>query len=299
MEEQLALSYPFAHKAYKEFYENEDEVQKTREWETLRSETMRGVRGTIEEGFDRGKPQYQIQENMGELVAYGGSMVRRSRCGKFLAILPQHLGEEDDPATPYNLEHIKHAISPRGLLSPCHVIVIPNPEHADLETKRRYANAMTLKKEDIPMLDIMEELLFETMDILIEGPAEMIGSLRWWLSRKDTDMIRTDSGMEFEQIDVDDFKANRVQNFLDLKDASRGSFEKRIQYLKENKFSSFHLASRDVNWLNMHGWIKPLETVNFEMLEREALLEGNEKQTSVSTVRVFIQSGGVESFRSD
>ena len=48
----------------------------------------------------------------------------------------------------------------------------------------------------------------------------------------------------------------------------------------------------------MHGWIKPLETVNFEMLEREALLEGNEKQTSVSTVRVYIQSGGVESFRS-
>jgi len=295
MEGPLALSYPFAYKAYKEFYDNEEEVQKTRAWETLRSETMVGVRGTIEDGLNRGKPQYQIQANMGESVARGGSMVRRSRCGKFLAVLPQHLGEEDDPATPYHLEHVKHSISPRGLLSPCHVIVIPNPEH---KTKKRFANAMTLQKEDIPMLDIMEELLFETMDILIGGPAEMIGSLRWWLSRKDTDMIRTESGMEFEKIEVSDFKADRGSKFLDLTDASKGSFEERIQYLKENKFSSFHLASRDVNWLNMHGWIKPLETVNFEMLEREAIAEGNEKQTPVSTVRVFIHSGGVESFRS-
>jgi len=92
-------------------------------------------------------------------------------------------------------------------------------------------------------------------------------------------------------------KRTEVPNFLNLTDASKGSFEERIQYLKENKFSSFHLASRDVNWLNMHGWIKPLETVNFEMLELEAIVEGNEKQTSVSTVRVFIHSGGVESFR--
>lgn len=290
MSEPLSLGYPFAYKAYKEFYDNKEEVQKTKDWEYFKSDTMKGIRGTIEDGFDKGKPRYQVQENIGEFVAYGGSVVRRSRCGKFLAILPQHGGEEDDPSTPYNLEHIKNSISPRGALSPCHVIVIPNPEHDFFKSKRRFANAMTLAKGDLPMLDSMEELLYETMDLLIEGPSEMIGSLRWWISRKDTDMIRTERGMEFEKIDVGDFKANRGQNFLDLLNASNGTFENRIQYLKENKFSSFHLASRDVNWLNMHGWIKPLETVNFEMIERDAITEGNEKQTSVSTVRIFIHS---------
>ena len=77
-------------------------------------------------------------------------------------------------------------------------------------------------------------------------------------------------------------------------DASKGSWEKRTRILKENMRSSFHLSTRKINWLNMHGWIEPLETLNLELQEMEASKNGTEAQTPVSTLRMFIQSGEVE-----
>jgi len=287
MSTSLSLLYPLTYKDYKEFYGNREEVEKTKNWETFRSDTMDDIKGTI-----NGKPLYQTKRGLNEFIAYNGSLVRRSRCNKFLAILPQHEGEEDDPVTPYNLHHVKHSISPNGIFSPCHVMVIPNPDH-EYFRKRRYANAMTLTKDDIPMLDVMEELLNNTIHSLIDGPSEMIGSLRWWISRKDSDMVRTSEGMEFEKIDIDDFKPNLSHNFNNLMDASRGSWEKRTDKLKKNISTSFQLASRKVNWLTMHGWINSLETINYEKMERESIIEGNEMLTSSSIVRMFIHSNEI------
>ena len=287
--------YPKTFKAYQEFYKNREDVQKTKDWENCFNQTMDGVFGTFPVGPNKGKPLFQYTPNMNVPIKDGGWFVRRSRCNRFLAILPRD--EVVYISTPYHLKHVRNDISNQGILSPCHVLVIPNPCHEDFQNKKRFAHALTLTKEDLPMLDIMEELLEETIDMLLDGSAEMIGSLRWWLSRKDSYMIRLpDGSMESEQISPGDFKESKRNNFIDLLDPSKGTWEQRAETLKKTKRSSFNLQrmGTEANWLHMNGWVGALETVYCEKHEKDWSAKGHESQTPVSTIRMFINSGIVE-----
>ncbi len=279
--------YPKTFKAYREFYGNREEVQSILDWEEFRGP---GKKDTRPRFFDLPKVTIPVTD--------GGYFVRRSRCGRYIAILPHLDISRDHPSTPYNLLHIKNEITPNGLLSPCHVMVIPDPYHRDFKQRKRHSTAMTLSKEDLPMIDSMEDLLEETIRLLLNGPVDMIGSLRWWFSRKDSDMVRLGDGtMEFEQISPGDFKDKNRKNFLDLLDPRRGSWEERIRPLEEGIKSSFNLHNREFNWLYMNGWVSPLETINLELSEKKSESLGYESQTDVSTIRMFINSGFVDKMK--
>jgi len=288
----LDSSYPLTCKAYNEFYEDADQVLKTEEWENCRSETMEGVVGTIPGGPNKGKPVFQVNPSPCCTVPIeeGGSMVKKSPCGRFLAISPCHGGRATDSKTPNNLQHVRNEISPTGIMSLLHFLIIPNPEHPDFMEKKRFANAMTLGKEDIEMLNAMEDLGNATMDEYLAAGSEKIASLRWWLSRSSSDMVELPDGSSVsEKITESDFNSKGKETFHNLMELH--NMEEVLNDLKGNKEFSFHLAKRTVNWLHMHVWLPDLGTENLTQLEDSATDAGHEKNTRLDIVRLFIHSG--------
>jgi hypothetical protein len=288
----LASSYPLGHKAYREFYEDIEQFNKTEAWENCSSETMKGVVGTIPGGPNVGKPVFQFNPapHCTVPLGQGGSMVGKSPCGRFLAIAPCHGGRATDPKTPHNLQHVRNEICPMGIMSLLHFLIIPNPEHPDFKNTKRYANAMTLGKDDLGMIDIMEDLGNKVMNEYLDAGSDKVASLRWWLSRASTDEVELSSGSTVsEKITETDFQDNCRENFSSLLDGS--TLPSMIQTLKENKAFSFHLAKRTVNWLHMHVWLPDLGTVNLEQLEQSATEVGHEKNTPTEVIRMFINSG--------
>ena len=288
----LATSYPLTHKAYQEFYEDTEQFNKTEAWENCSSETMDGVVGTIPGGPNAGKPVFQFNPapHCNVPLGQGGSMVGKSPCGRFLAIAPCHGGRATDPKTPHNLQHVRNEICPMGIMSLLHFLIIPNPEHPDFKNTKRYANAMTLGKDDLGMIDIMEDLGNKVMNEYLDAGSDKVASLRWWLSRASTDEVELSSGSSVsEKITETDFQDNCRENFSSLLDGS--TLPSMIQTLKENKAFSFHLAKRTVNWLHMHVWLPDLGTVNLEQLEQSATEVGHEKNTPTEVIRMFINSG--------
>ena len=288
----LASSYPLTHKAYQEFYEDIEQFNKTEAWENCSSETMNGVMGTIPGGPNAGKPVFQFNPapHCTVPLGQGGSMVGKSPCGRFLAIAPCHGGRHTDPKTPHNLQHVRNDICPMGIMSLLHFLIIPNPEHPDFKTTKRYANAMTLGAEDLEVIGVMEDLGNKVMNEYLDAGSDKVASLRWWLSRASTDTVELSSGLSVsEKIDQFDFKDDCRANFNSLLDGS--TLPSMIQSLKENKAFSFHLAKRTVNWLHMHVWLPDLGTVNLYQLERSAEEAGHEKNTPTDVIRMFINSG--------
>jgi len=177
-----------------------------------------------------------------------------------------------------------------GIMSLLHFLIIPNPEHPDFKNTKRYANAMTLGKDDLGMIDIMEDLGNKVMNEYLDAGSDKVASLRWWLSRASTDEVELSSGSSVsEKITETDFQDNCRENFSSLLDGS--TLPSMIQTLKENKAFSFHLAKRTVNWLHMHVWLPDLGTVNLEQLEQSATEVGHEKNTPTEVIRMFINSG--------
>jgi len=288
----LATSYPLTHKAYLEFYGDSDQFNKTEAWENCLSETMDGVVGTIPGGPNKGKPVFQFnpQPHCTVPLGQGGSMVGESDCGRFLAIAPCHGGRATDPTTPHNLQHVRNAICPAGIMSLLHFLIIPNPDHPYFKTTKRFANAMTLGKEDLEMISVMEDLGNKVMDRYLDAGSDKVASLRWWLSRPSKkSAIHADGSLVSEKIDEFDFKENCRSNFNSLLDGS--TLPSAVHGLKENKAFSFHLAKRTVNWLHMHVWLPDLGTVNLDQLEQAAAEVGHEKNTPTEIIRMFINSG--------
>ena len=288
----LGASYPLTHKAYVEFYEDTDQFNKTEAWENCSSETMDDVVGTIPGGPNKGKPVFQFNPapHCTVPLGQGGSMVGKSPCDRFLAIAPCHGGRATDPETPHNLQHVRNDICPMGIMSLLHFLIIPNPEHPDFKTTKRYANAMTLGVEDLEMIGVMEDLGNKVMNEYLDAGSDKVASLRWWLSRASTDTVELPSGpIVSEKIDQFDFKRDCQANFNSLLDGS--TLPSTIHELKKNKAFSFHLAKRTVNWLHMHVWLPDLGTVNLGQLERSAEEVGHEKNTPTEIIRMFINSG--------
>jgi len=296
----LSASYPLTQKAYAEFHEDIEQFNKTEDWENCLSETMDGVVGTIPGGPNKGKPVFQFNPapHCNVPLGQGGSMVGESDCGRFLAIAPCHGGRATDPKTPHNLQHVRNAICPAGIMSLLHFLIIPNPEHPQYKNTKRFANAMTLGKEDLEMISAMEDLGNKVMDRYLDAGSDKVASLRWWLSRPSSATVElADGSTVSEKIDEFDFKVDCRSNFNSLLDGSK--LPDMIEELKAKKAFSFHLAKRTVNWLHMHVWLPDLGTLNLVQLEEAASEVGHEKNTPTDIIRMFINSGVQGEMRRD
>ena len=283
---------------YKNFWTNYELVETVLRWEIGDNINMiingKNVSGTLNKGLHKGKPLFEIL-NLDKNFEEGGTCVSKSDCGRYLAILPAHNGSLNDPKTPYNLQHIKTKISPRGIQCPCHVLIIQNPNHPDYNrpeyynesTLNRKYNIITLMKKDLHELNNISEFREKVQNSLLNGPVDMIGSLRWWFDRKE-EIILPDGTSVSGELTEYDFIPEHKHLFHKIKN---GHIDEVIDYCMENKYGSYHIYDNmSIGWLHEHGNI-PFHTINYQIMEEEKKNVNEIKNVNVQIIRQFINEG--------
>jgi len=214
--------------------------------------------GTISEGSFAGKPAFQVV-NLKKSFTDGGTLVADSdNCISFIPA-----GFKEGP-TQNTMNPVREDIGgASALMSLVHVITIPK-EH-------RIYNAATLRREHIPLLNEMKELGEKAVNILLNGPKEMMGSLKW---------VYAQSG-EIEM--TDGTKKSLVVTMDDLSTKSKMNFSKTPS--KSPISNSFHVyPAASIGWLHLHSYLGDFLTTAHDTMEQEANSKGYKKNTDFEEI---------------
>tara|TARA_Y100000590_G_scaffold254464_1_gene285768 strand:+ start:1808 stop:2812 length:1005 start_codon:yes stop_codon:yes gene_type:complete len=283
---------------YCKYWNDSDIVDISLRWEEGNNINMihrrENLPGTINHGLHKGKPLFEVLD-LDKSFEEGGTCISKSTCGKYLAILPAHNGTSTDPKTPYNLQHIKTNISPRGIQCPCHVLVLQNPKHPDYHRPQYYNgkplkrcyNAVTLRKKDIDEINNMSEFRNNVQKMLLNGSDEMVGSLRWWFSRKGQIILPNGTSVS-EELTENDFIPEHRYLFHKIKN---GKIDEVITHCMKECRGTYHLYDNmSIGWLHEHGDI-PFHTINYQIMDEESNQKNEVKNVDVEKIKRFIHYG--------
>ena len=214
--------------------------------------------GTIGGGSFAGKPAFQAF-NLKKSFSDGGTLVAESdNCISFIPA-----GFRGGP-TQNTMNPVREDIGgSSALMSLVHVLTIPK--------EQRIYNAATLRREHIPLLDEMKELGEKAVNILLNGPKEMMGSLKW---------VYAQSG-EIEM--TDGTKKSLLVTMDDLSTKSQMNFSKTPS--KSPIINSFHVyPAASIGWLHLHSYLGDFLTTAHDTMELDASKKGYKKNTDFEEV---------------
>ena len=205
-----------------------------------------------------GKPAFQAF-NMKKSFAEGGTLVAESvNC---ISFIPAGFREAQTPNT---MNPVREEIGKSStLMSFVHVLTIPK--------NIRIYNAVTLKKDHIPLLNEMKDLGEKAVKILLNGPKEMMGSLRWVYSQSG-EIEMKDGSKKSLLVTMNDLSPDCQMNFSKLS----------VNASIRNSFHVYPTAS--VGYLHLHSYLDEFLTTAHDTMEKEAKEKGYIKNTSFEEV---------------
>lgn len=214
--------------------------------------------GTCPGGPNKGKPIFQFLP-LNKSLDDGGTMVSES--DNCISIIPAGFR---DGNTPNTMNPVREEIGGHStLMSLIHVITIP-------KNKRIY-NASTLKKEHLPLLEEMKELGTHSVNMLMKGTKDMLGSFKWVYSQ-DGEIEMKDGSK----------KSTRVVK-EDLSPKCQNNYHRKIP--NPDIRNSFHVyPSASIGWLHLHSYVGDLLTSAHDTMERDAKEKGFRKNVSYDEI---------------
>ena len=215
--------------------------------------------GTAPGGPNIGKPVFQYKKEPFNTFGDGGLMIAESEnCVSFIP------GGFRNAPTINTMNPVREEIGGESaLMSLVHIVTIPK--------KTRIYNAATLRKEHIPLLEEMKELGNKALKILIAGPKEMIGSLKW-VYNQSGEIKMSDGSKKSQVVIISDLSLSCQKNFN--KDLSK--------YKIHDSFHVYPAAS--VGWLHLHTYVGDLLTKAHDTMESIAQANGYKKNTMYDEV---------------
>ena len=253
-------------KAYSSYYGDTSPVpQEIERWENNEIDEIKPP----PHGFlGNGMPLFQFLD-ISKTFEQGGTLVSESENCR--AIIPAGFRK----APTFNtMNPVKFAIGGESaLMCLCHVLVVPK--------NVRIYNAVTLKKTHIRLLSEMEELGATALKTLVEGTADVPGSIRWQLTQSG-EIEMSDGPIKSVALEADDFAESCRDSFKGLSD---GRFEQiQEESLGKMKFS-FHLGDMaSIGYLHMHCYLGNLLTHSHEVMEAKAEKQDLRKNTPLDDV---------------
>jgi len=262
---QVSLSPPKIFKAYRQ--ESPEFQEAVSLWENNETDTISYTDeegqlvhcpGTIGGGQFAGKPAFQAF-NLKKTFTDGGTLVAESvNCISFIPA-----GFRGGP-TQNTMNPVREDIGgSSALMSLVHVLTIPK----DI----RIYNAATLRKEHKPLLNEMKDLGEKAVDILLNGPKEMMGSLKWVYAQSG-EIEMTDGTKKSLVVTMDDLSTKSQMNFS--KTPSRSPIR--------NSFHVYPAAS--IGWLHLHSYLGDFLTTAHDTMELDASKKGYKKNTDFEEV---------------
>ena len=199
------------------------------------------VPGTAPGGPNIGKPVFQYKTEPRKTFGEGGLMVAESsNCVSFIP------GGFRDAPTVNTMNPVREEIGGNSaLMSLVHVVTIPK----DI----RIFNAATLTSSHESLLKEMKDLGEKAIDILINGPKEMIGSLKWVYAQSGS-ITMNDGTQKSILVTINDLSLGSQSNF-----GSTTSNDIR------NSFHVYPCAS--IAWLHLHTYAGNLLTKSYDSQE--------------------------------
>ena len=274
---------------YQTYYSQDDVVRADLAWEQgLEDEIFvaKDDKKVFLNGTVKGKPAFEegVLESIGQPPfktwrRNGGTMVAQSK--NWSAIIP---GGFRGANTPNKMNPISFDIGDySALMGLVHVIVIPN---------QRITNCVTVMDKDVSLIMEGVQLLETAFNILADGGADEIGSVRWQLSQSGSVTMSDGSQRSCKVVESD---------FID---ECQGNFRRLLvdtqTMIDDMKMEvSFHADTMSsIRKLHIHGFTADYKTVAYKAMEDKALAEhGKPKNTSLDDVLYMAQSGKGQAFR--
>jgi len=281
---------------YMKYYAQADVVKADRNWEQGLEEELfiaQDDRKVFLPGTVRGKPVFEegVLESLGQPSFKtwrrdGGTMIAQSK--NWSAIIP---GGFRGANTPNKMNPISFDIGGySALMGLVHVIVIPN---------QRITNCVTVMDKDVPLIMEGVQLLETAFNLLADGGADEIGSVRWQLSQSGS-IAMADGSEKPCQVVESDFIDECHGNFRRLQGNFRRLLTNTQKMIDEMKMEvTFHADTMSsIRKLHIHGFTADYKTVAYKAMEDKAQSEhGQPKNTSLANVLYMAQSGKGQALR--
>lgn len=273
----------------KEHYGDMDLCTAVDNWEKMGCETITLQDGRQAHGVTpNGKPVFQFIPFNG--FDQNGTVVAES--DNCVAIIPA--GCRDGSIT-HTMQPYRFDIGGLSALSSLiHLVVIPKKT-----SMYRIYNAVTLRKEHLPLIEEMERIGKNAVEILLNGSEEQIGSLRWILSQNGT-VTKQDGSTHSTLVTEDDISEHSHcrKGFKTLKTMG---VDHAMDHLRKSIVSSFHVGKNaSVGWLHMHCRVSALDTVALDAMEAKAIQDGlGSKNTPVKDIVDLIHDGTFDKYYTD
>jgi len=283
------MSLSLTTEVYQAYYSQGDVVRADQEWEQGREDELFVAKDDAKfflNGTIKGKPAFEegVLQSIGQPSfktwrRNGGTMVAQSK--NWTAIIP---GGFRDANTPNKMNPISFDIGGySALMGLVHVIVIPN---------QRITNCVTVMEKDVPLIMEGVHLLETAFNLLADGGADEVGSVRWQLSQNGNVTMK-DGTEKSCQVVEDDFI-----------DECQGNFRRLLvdtqTMIDEMKMEvTFHVDTMSsIRKLHIHGFTQDYKTVAYKAMEDKAMAEhGKPKNTSLDHVLYMAQSGKGQAIR--
>lgn len=275
---------------YENYYKNPGLVEADFRWESGWCDgiffgppnDLKPAYGTI-----KGRPAFQdgVLESIGQPALKtsfkdGGTMITRT--DNWIAVIP---GGFRDAPTPNKMNPVKYSIGGEvARMSPLHFLLIP---------EKKITNCVTLTADDIPL--IKEGLTFgeKVYNILLNGLADKVGSLRWEFNQRG-EIEMKDGTMKDIELNEDDF--------IDECKAHFRAFKKDPQSFIDDPCLdvTFHGdKAASIRKLHMHFFDPRLKTVAFQKQEETARSKGYPKNIPYEEVVNMAMSGKTQSMKNE
>jgi len=250
---------------FNKYKENKDLCEAVRAWQEQETDVImvNGMKAPGTMGGDNlGKPLFQFLP-MNKTIGEGGTMIyETSNCISFIPA-----GFRDAP-TQNKMNPVREEIGGSSALqSLVHILTIPK--------NTRIYNSASVSAENLPLLEEMKECGKKAVEILANGPKEMIGSLRWVLSQEGS-ITMTDERTLPLRVTVEDMSEEYEETVMDVD-----------VVMKKNKNidHTFHVyPAASIGWLHLHSFLGDLKTKAYDTMEEKASNEGYVKNTNYEDV---------------
>lgn len=231
------------------------------ETDTLMIDETTPADGTMPGGNNLGKPLFQFLP-VNKTTSEGGTMIYQS--DNCISFIPAGFRNAE---TVNKMNPVREEIGGLSTLqSLVHILTIP-------KNKRIY-NAVSLTKEDIPLLEEMKVCGEKAVNILTTGDENMIGSLKWQLNQKGN--ITMSDGTIVSQ------EFNLTTDLSSECESSMNSFMEEDEPHIEHTFHAYPSAS--IGWLHLHSFLGDMKTSAYDTMEYEAIQKGYTKNIDYSSV---------------
>jgi len=271
-----------------EFYGNKEVAKTFLEWERGDRDDLRLKDGSVPKGvLPSGKTLFDVID-CSKSFDDGGTLVTRTE--HFDVLIP---GGFRDYETVNMMNPVKYSLGGmRALMSLAHLIAVPRKDSGV-----RICNAVTMGEiQHRWLISEMERALVKGLLILIDGGADMPGSIRWQLSQCG-EVSLPDGRVESKQVISSDISPTCKDSFDGLLD---GRIVDIINEAKNSIKFSFHLSDVcSIMHLHGHGYCGNLLTIAHDKMESEAKEKGQVKNTSTDIILSMISSGVVKKMKDD